>query len=272
MAASVEASADPRRPPEIVSTARWLVAAFGAIAAVTVAGIQLHSIGDVWVARGAKAALGAVGCAVAMLGAVGWLLVLAGRVLTSPVIALRDLSAREVNEGVVGGDLRTKPVKDRALQAVFDQKNDLLGPFSTCMELYKAYQSALSAGAPTADLDRRIERIQTTATKAECEQRYRWLLIGIWTVGAIFVAGLIGFIVLTTARAGDTRVTSPVPVRIFTQPGVQPFGEHCPDVLAASAIGGTYQSPLVSIPKQGGCLAQIRRVTPRMAVVVPEPG
>jgi hypothetical protein len=279
------ATSDPSEAPlvNIRDTVKWMIASASAVAAVLVAGLQVKDLGDLAGSSPVRIAIAAGSASVALL-LVLFVIAAAVRVLATPRLSVRDLSAREVKiAGASALEVRVKPVKDKLVQGVLERRTYLLGQHESIREFYDDYSATMNAqrqllqgqvahlgdrqfnaGIPddvaaVATLVRQAqydaERLESAAQLIFAEMRFQALAGRLRLGGVVFVAAVLTFAWVTNTSQTGANVTKPVPVQIYVRDAAKaglPRGCRASE-LQGVAVGGTFTQPDVVTEPVPGC-------------------
>jgi hypothetical protein len=268
-------------------TVKWMIAAASAVAAVLVAGLQIKDVNSL-AGESTGRLVGALAAALLALLLVLLVIVGAVRVLATPRLSVRDLSAREVK--AVGNPLvvRLEPVSDELIQSLRERRTYLLGQHQSIFAFYNNYVAVADAlaklrqgnavqfdgrnfdpqndqdGAALAALvlqaERDAERLEDAAQLIETEIRFKRLSDRLIVGGVLFAIAVLAFAWLAgTKPTDDALVTKPSLVQIYIKnaaaAGLAP-GCHASE-LRAIALGGTFVHPTLVTQAAPGCPSTI---------------
>jgi hypothetical protein len=278
-------------------TVKRMIASASAVAAVLVAGLQVKDLGDLAGSSPVRIAI-AVGAASVALLLVLSVIAAAVRVLATPRLSVRDLSARELKAGASALQVRVRPVKDKLVQGVLERRTYLLGQHESINDFYREYNATMNGqqqliqgqvahlgdrqfdpGIPedvtaVATLVRQAqydaERLESAAQLIFAEMRFQGLADRLRLGGVVFVAAVLTFAWVTSTSQTGANVTKPIPVQIYVRDAAKaglPRGCRASE-LQGIAVGGTFAQPdVVTEPAPGCASTVINRATG--VVVVP---
>jgi hypothetical protein len=251
----------PEKPPSsssigpITDTAKWLIAAAGALAAASAGGLQFTTLGDAREPALAIAAFvaGIAGCALVVgFGAV---------VLLPGFDGLGDLSEREDHARVRAANAdRSYPAPNPTLLQRYAYEDELFAQLQAggFTQIPSEVVRALEGSPADEPLARRAERMLGACNAFVARQRFRRLLVAL-AVAAVILGTAIPLFALNVApanRAEPLPVDEPVGISVsFDRFPAELDGQGCDHDLALDglAIGGTFAAPLVRFPAQAGC-------------------
>lgn len=285
------------------STAKWLVGASAAMAAVLVAGLRLTNLdklgeADWW--------LGLLALAAALLAFLAAFTVLyqAARVLATTRATIYELDKRDRDDSVVFPKQRPEPSQDPLLQELalmlgYDRFyiRHLLSDRTTVSAALGSGESqtirdrTYDPGSPAdlaalqnlaTDAERRIRAVTDAAERFEIKRNYDRLTSRLIPSGAVFLVGILGFAWLTILYPQRiptaAPVTTPVQVEITVPTDGAAIRAGLDKTCAGKAItgvdvGGTLNAPVVVTRAQAGCPAYRLDGTrdPHDLIIVPMP-
>jgi hypothetical protein len=259
-----------------------MIASASAVAAVLVAGLQVKDLGDLAGSSPVRLVI-AVGAASVALLLVLFVIAAAVRVLATPRLSVRDLSAREVKARAPGQEVRLEPVKDKLVQGVLERRTYLLGQHESIRKFYDEYGKTMDAqrqlllgqaahlgnrefdpkipedvtavGAMVRQAQYNAERLESAAQLISAEMRFQGLASRLRFGGVAFVAAVLTFAWLTSTSQTGANVTNPTPVRIYVRDAAKaglPRGCRASE-LQGIAVGGTFVQPNVVTEPAPGC-------------------
>ncbi|MEU5397331.1 hypothetical protein [Streptomyces tibetensis] len=272
------------------STAKWLVGACAAVAAVLVAGLQLGNLEKL---GNADTSLGllALGAAFLALASAVVLLYLAARVIGTTRPPADDLDLRDrADHGNYPQGPRLDPPTDPLLrELVVSRRTELLGPrrdaIGSLLDDLNQAESALATGAKVQisdrtyrprlsssdatalrdlvrDLEQRIRRLSDAAERFKTTQAYDQMRGWFPWLGVAFVVGVFGFAWLTLlypqTLPHTAEVTNPVQIEVSVPPAPAAtkagWAKGCAGkTLSGVAVGGTLEEPTIVTRSQPGC-------------------
>jgi hypothetical protein len=269
--------------------AKWLLAAFGAVGVVVVAGVALSDLGDI---ADPSARWSAVGAAILALVGVVTAVLAAGSIVTRSFVTLTDVAA----------DTKS-PVTDEVLLTGLDNAEALKDEYVKALRLHRESADALFRHASTrpaagvtqddhnAWSDVLSERADAAAARVtfydgivrvllsrqsflNVSRAYEKAKLGMAAGAIVSVVGILLFVFATTEPDGAPVVgTTPAGVVVSIRPRGEgaahaALGERC-DLrkLMGTAIATEGDRILVAVPKSASCRSAILRLSPAQAVV-----
>jgi hypothetical protein len=256
----------------IKDSAKWLLATFGAVAAVVFAGAALSDISAVEDMQARNFALGSVG--IAFLG-IGLAIICASSVLVSGYTTLEDVKPTESGDLLIQGFGSLDQFKAQFREALGRQR-----------ERVKAYLEAepdkreQAAGEVTlsntemTELNTRVGPILARAKFLRVKSTFDLARIGMIVGAALTLLGAFGFIYYTaSAPEGPVVGTTPTAVTIdFTTSGAAEaariLGDSCKlEGLQGTAISYEGETVMVAIAHSSACSSAILELDPKDATV-----
>jgi hypothetical protein len=286
MAADDAPPSDPRTSgvTEIREAAKWLIATFGAIAAVIVAGLSLSDLGQVD-AGSLRFILTLVGLAAAAVGVI-WTVLNAADVLVVEPVTLTDLSnlsaadsaaadATVLGPATSAGELATQvPVKYQAAQQSYERYlqapgNDTLTPYQVAENRAQVWGNAAASTA----LAVKHERVRSAFQNL---RDWLWLKVVLVLAGVGAIAWGLGATETSDVKIG-TVTASPTNVVVqFTddaannQALVGALGADCVEsstAVSAVALAAQGQRYTLALTPTEKCKAAVVKVGPTLAKV-----
>lgn len=249
------------------------MAAFAALGAVLLAGLQLTDLGS----TNGLHRLVAIGSALFALLLVEAVVIMASLVLTTPrAISLAQLVEQELVAREKAKRTGTDPISiDPFLYAVHLNRRSLLGAdISGPHELHNAISKAHETEERETLRDAE-QRLSDFASRALAEKRYGRLRLTLIFVIPVITALILTFAVLTSVD-DDVVITEPRDVRLVLKGTAEALSlaglaESCPSELEGVAVGGTWDEPLVLTVPDEGCPGTRVVVSKEVGLAIPQP-
>lgn len=283
-----------RATDSIRVSAKWVMVASAAVAAVVVAGLQLKDISQVsgfW-----HEAISAL-LALAILGSIGLILRQAARVLVCTPMTLSRLADIDVahakrRAGQAKGDkrldfgesrrTRLKEEEEARLYPYIQERQELLAALGigSVLNLYHLYRGErLTAETPPSRdrIESAAEQLVTYVELRQVEQRYDLLVRKMGRCGTLFAVCLISlvFLIGSNKSSGDPLVTMPIPVKVSFTGEKRELDQSgfsgCTGTYDATAVSGSLRDPVVLIAPKGdtpNCHPHAREIPPRIGQVI----
>jgi hypothetical protein len=275
-APSLRASASALR-----DTTRWIITAAAALASLLIAGLRFADIGRLSPAHGWYwLGIAGSGLALVSVGAIVWrasgVLTLRYRTFSEVLIDLE----RAEGVGVTAGTPRSLAnamllENDYLLAGIASNMNNLWDQARSVNRRFVTGRPAVRDEQRKVQLDKAIERVMDFVDNWETERRFRTLLRTLVWSG---VAAFIGMTVLATAVGYAPNVpplvNSPIQADVtFTTRGLGYENRliGCAlNVRHGVVIAGDSATQILSFPAVSGCKAAVMKVSPNIAIVVPD--
>ncbi|MFI7399074.1 hypothetical protein ACIBW9_01015 [Streptomyces sp. NPDC049541] len=275
----------------IRTSAKWVMAAAAAVAAIVVAGLQLKEISQI---RGRLSQVLAALLALTILGTVGFILQRAARILVCTPMTLSrlvDIERDYVNQRAAQQNKpqRTplsflhRKKREPHIYSYVEDRGEVLAALGidSVLNLYHLYRGeglgVVNPPPPRDRIESAAEQLVTFVELRQAEYRYDLLVKALAWAGALFALCLIALIFLVGApkSPSDPRVIEPIPVRVRLTGGQQELTmggfSGCSGTYDGTAVSGSFRQPVVLLtPKDAtpSCHPPAREITPSLGVVI----